>query len=108
MIARAENLAPETSTYLSFLVLSTIIATGGLLLDSAATIIGAMVVAPLMGPAITASVVTVLDDRKLASRGIKMQIGGLLLAIAVGTLSACFLKNQYFCYLSSISEKYPR
>lgn len=61
LITRAENLAPETSTYLAFLVLSTIIATGGLLLDSAATIIGAMVVAPLMGPAISASVDTVLD-----------------------------------------------
>jgi len=94
LIARAENLAPETSTYLAFLVLSTIIATGGLLLDSAATIIGAMVVAPLMGPAISASVGTVLDDRKLASRGIKMQIGGLLLAIAVGALIGILLKES--------------
>jgi uncharacterized hydrophobic protein (TIGR00341 family) len=94
LTARAENLAPETSTYLAFLVLSTVIATGGLLLDSAATIIGAMVVAPLMGPAISTSVGTVLDNKKLASRGIKMQVGGLLLAIAIGALLGILLKES--------------
>ncbi|WP_410509784.1 TIGR00341 family protein [Methanosarcina hadiensis] len=91
---RAENLAPETSTYLAFLILSTVIATGGLLLDSAATIIGAMVVAPLMGPAISASVGTVLDNRKLASRGIRLQAGGLLLAIAIGALLGTLLRES--------------
>ncbi len=94
LIARAEDLAPETSTYLAFLILSAVIATGGLLLDSAATIIGAMVVAPLMGPAISTSVGTVLDDRRLASRGIKLQVGGLLLAIAVGAVIGILLKES--------------
>ncbi len=94
LIARAEDLAPENSTYLAFLILSTVIATGGLLLNSAATIIGAMVVAPLMGPAISASVGTVLDDRQLASRGIKMQVGGLLLAIAIGAFIGILLKES--------------
>ena len=94
LIARAEDLAPENSTYLAFLILSTVIATGGLLLNSAATIIGAMVVAPLMGPAISASVGTVLDNRELASRGIKMQVGGLLLAIAIGAFIGILLKQS--------------
>lgn len=93
LIARAEDLAPATSTFLAFLVLSTIIATGGLLLDSAATIIGAMVVAPLMGPAISASVGTVIDNRELASRGVKLQVGGLLLAIAVAALIGLLMKG---------------
>ncbi len=108
LTARAEDLAPETSTYIAFLVLSTVIATGGLLLDSAATIIGAMVVAPLMGPAISASVGTVLDNRKLASRGIKMQVGGLLLAIAIGALLGVLLKDPYFCLPVSIFVKSHR
>lgn len=94
LTARAENLAPETSTYLAFLILSTVIATGGLLLNSAATIIGAMVVAPLMGPAISASVGTVLDNRALASRGVKLQVGGLLLAIAVGALLGILMRES--------------
>lgn len=93
LFARAEDLAPATSTFYAFLVLSTIIATGGLLLDSAATIIGAMVVAPLMGPAISASVGTVIDERKLASRGVKLQVGGLLLSILVAALIGALMKG---------------
>ena len=93
LIARAQDLAPETSTFLAFLVLSTIIATGGLLLDSAATIIGAMVVAPLMGPAISTSVGTVIDDRELASRGVRLQVIGLLLAIAVAAVIGLIMKG---------------
>lgn len=96
LVARAQHLAPAASTYFAFLILSTIIATAGLLLDSAATIIGAMVVAPLMGPAITASVGTVVDDRKLASRGVLLQVTGLLLAIAVSALLGFLIKESFF------------
>jgi uncharacterized hydrophobic protein (TIGR00341 family) len=94
LILRAEELASDTSTYLAFIILSAIMATGGLLLDSAATVIGAMVVAPLMGPAISASIGTVLNDRKLASRGIKLQVVGLLLAIATAAVIGILLKNS--------------
>ncbi|WP_410509783.1 TIGR00341 family protein [Methanosarcina hadiensis] len=86
LITRAQDLAPPVSTYAAFLILSTAIATAGLLLDSVATIIGAMVIAPLMGPAISTSVGTVVYDRKLVTRGLTLQIAGLLLAIAVGAL----------------------
>ncbi|WP_440955728.1 TIGR00341 family protein [Methanosarcina sp. Mfa9] len=93
LIARAEDLAPATSTFIAFLVLSTVIATAGLLLDSAATIIGAMVVAPLMGPAISASVGTVVDERELAARGVRLQVVGLLLAIAVAAVIGGIVKG---------------
>ncbi|WP_158055378.1 TIGR00341 family protein [Halorussus halophilus] len=95
LLARAEDLSPATSTYVAFLVLSTVIATTGLLLDSAATIIGAMVVAPLMGPAITASVGTIVDERDLVARGVTLQVGGLLLAIAVGALLGLLVKESF-------------
>lgn len=91
--ANAVELAPAVSTYLAFIVLSTVIATTGLLLDSAATIIGAMVVAPLMGPAITASVGSVLDERDLAGRGVALQVSGLLLAIAVAAVLGAVLRG---------------
>jgi uncharacterized hydrophobic protein (TIGR00271 family) len=83
LTARAQRPAPAAPIYFAFLILSTIIATAGLLLDSAATIIGAIVVAPLTGPAITASIGTVVDDRKLAYRGVLLQVTGLRLAIGV-------------------------
>ena len=91
--ANAESLAPKLATYFAFIVLSTGIATGGLLLDSSATIIGAMVVAPLMGPAITASAGSVLAARELATRGIVLQVTGLLLAVAVAAALGWLLKG---------------
>ncbi|WP_207587975.1 TIGR00341 family protein [Halomontanus rarus] len=91
--ARAADLAPALSTYLALLVLSTVIATAGLLLDSAATIIGAMVVAPLMGPALSASVGVVVDDEQLASRGVLLQAGGLLVVIATAAIVGFTLRG---------------
>jgi len=93
LYARAQDLAPANSTFFAFLVLSTIIATTGLLLDSAATIIGAMVVAPLMGPAISASVGTILDDPDMASRGVTLQVVGLLAAIATAAVMGWLLQQ---------------
>jgi uncharacterized hydrophobic protein (TIGR00341 family) len=93
LYARAQDLAPANSTFFAFLVLSTIIATTGLLLDSAATIIGAMVVAPLMGPAISASVGTILDDPEMASRGVTLQVTGLLAAIATAAVMGWLLQQ---------------
>ena len=93
LYARAQDLAPANSTFFAFLVLSTVIATTGLLLDSAATIIGAMVVAPLMGPAISASVGTILDDAEMATRGVVLQVTGLVAAIAVAAVLGWLLKQ---------------
>ncbi|SEP06083.1 TIGR00341 family protein [Halogranum amylolyticum] len=94
LLARADDLAPRNSTFFAFILLSTVIAAAGLLLDSAATIIGAMVIAPLMGPAISASVGTVLDERQLARRGVLLQVTGLLAAIAVGAVVGWLLKES--------------
>ncbi|THE66040.1 TIGR00341 family protein [Salinadaptatus halalkaliphilus] len=91
--SRAMDLAPAASTYYVLLVVSTIIATAGLLLDSAATIIGAMVVAPLMGPALAASVGVVVDDDELATRGVTLQIVGLLASVATAAVIGWVLRG---------------
>jgi len=93
LAARAEELAPANSTFFAFLLLSTVIATTGLLLDSAATIIGAMVVAPLMGPAISASVGAVLDEPAMRRRGSLLQVTGLLAAIATAAVMGWILQQ---------------
>jgi uncharacterized hydrophobic protein (TIGR00341 family) len=93
LYTRAQDLAPANSTFFAFLILSTIIATTGLLLDSAATIIGAMVVAPLMGPAISASVGTILDDQRMASRGVALQVSGLIAAILTAAIMGWLLQQ---------------
>jgi len=93
LIARANDLAPANSTFFAFLVLSTVIATTGLLLDSAATIIGAMVVAPLMGPAISASVGAVLNDKPMRARGVRLQLTGLIAAILTAAIMGWLLQR---------------
>ena len=94
LYARAEELAPANSTFFALLVLSTVIATTGLLQNSAATIIGAMVVAPLMGPAISASVGTVLDEQRMAARGVRLQVTGLLVSILSAAVLGWLLKQS--------------
>ncbi|ELK54601.1 hypothetical protein D320_09192 [Haloferax sp. BAB-2207] len=91
--ARAEDLAPANSTFFSFLILSTVIAATGLLLDSVATIIGAMVVAPLMGPAVSASVGAILADQRMATRGVVLQVTGLAAAIATAAVLGVVLQQ---------------
>jgi uncharacterized hydrophobic protein (TIGR00341 family) len=108
LLSRAEALAPNTSTYLAFIILSTIMATGGLLLDSAATVIGAMVVAPLMGPAISASVGTVINDKKLVSRGVELQVVGLLVAITVSAIIGVLLKGSIFLPINLDISQIPQ
>ena len=93
LYARAQDLAPANSTFFAFLLLSTVIATTGLLLDSAATIIGAMVVAPLMGPAVSASVGTILDDPGMTRRGVRLQVVGLVAAIATAAVMGWLLQQ---------------
>jgi len=63
--------------------LSTIIATLGLLSNSAAVIIGAMIVAPLMGPIVGMAYSTAMGNRKLLRRSSFTVLKGILLTILV-------------------------
>ncbi|MFD1514514.1 DUF389 domain-containing protein [Halomarina rubra] len=73
-------------------VVSAVVATVGLLQNSAAVVVGSMVIAPLIGPAMATAVGTVVDDRKLAARGVALQVGGLLLAVLSAAVFAAALR----------------
>ena len=93
LTAKAEDLSPSLRTYAIMTVISAVIATAGLLLNSPAVVVGSMVIAPLIGPAMTANVGTVVDDRELFVRGVKFQVFGLLLAIASATAVAFLVRT---------------
>jgi uncharacterized hydrophobic protein (TIGR00341 family) len=93
LTAAAANLAPTGWTYVVMTLLSAIIATAGLLLDSPAIVVGSMVIAPLVGPALSASVGTVVNDREMFLRGVKLQVLGI--AVAVGSATLFALLVQY-------------
>lgn len=78
--------ADPSPTYYVLLSLSVIIATLGLLSDSSATIIGAMIVAPLMGPILGIAFSMVLANRRLLRRSSLALVTGVLLAIAIAAL----------------------
>ena len=89
---RAKELAPGFWPYLVMTVVSAVVATAGLLLDDAAVIVGSMVIAPLIGPAMATSVGTVVDDHEMFRRGVKLQALGLGAAVVAATVFAGLMR----------------
>lgn len=84
--ASAKNLSPSSPTYYLLLLAASLIATAGILLDNAAIVVGSMVIAPLIGPAMTSCVGTVINDQSLFYSGIKKQFLGILLTISTSVV----------------------
>lgn len=82
--SKARSLLPDPRTYYTMTVLSVLVATAGLLLDSPAIVIGSMAIAPQVGATMTASVGTVVGDRRMIRDGGRSLVLGLLVAIAAG------------------------
>ncbi|TYL36697.1 TIGR00341 family protein [Natronococcus pandeyae] len=93
MQARAKDLTPRFSTYLVMTIMSVVVATAGLLLDSPAVVVGSMVIAPLIGPALGASVGTVINDQALFRRGIKLQAIGLGVGVITAAIFAVVVRT---------------
>lgn len=74
--------------------LSAMIAALGLLVNSPAVVIGAMLVAPLMSPIIGAGLAVVLGDARFLRLSLAAVIRGVLLAIFVGFLAGLLHMNQ--------------
>lgn len=76
------------SVYLVMVILSAVVAATGMVRDNVAVIIGAMVIAPLLGPNVALSLATALADTQLARRAASVSVVGvgvaLMFSIAVG------------------------
>jgi uncharacterized hydrophobic protein (TIGR00341 family) len=75
-----------TPVYLGMIVLSSIVAAVGLLGDDVAVIIGAMVIAPLLGPNVAMSLGTTLGDMELLRRAAATNLVGILAAFSFAVL----------------------
>lgn len=93
LLTEARQLTPDFWVYVVMTVISAIVATAGLLLDSPAVVVGSMVIAPLIGPALAASVGTVTEDRYLFIDGVKYQALGVALAIGSAAIFAGFVRT---------------
>ncbi len=72
--------------YAVLLFLSTIIATYGVLGDSTATVIGAMIIAPLMMPIIATAAALVMGDLERAGRSCLLVITGVIGVICIAMI----------------------
>jgi len=92
---RASDLTPDRRTFVVLAIASVAIATAGVLLDSPAIVVGSMVIAPLIGPAMATSVGTVLQERSLFWRGLRLQVLGFGLAIVTAAAFAFLVKGLH-------------
>lgn len=93
---RAEDLTPDTATYISFAIASAVVAVAGLLLDSAIVVVGAMVIAPFAGSTLSMSVGAVISDRKMVIDSATSQIVGLVVAYVGAVAMSLFLQRSGF------------
>ncbi|WP_432089457.1 DUF389 domain-containing protein [Streptomyces sp. bgisy095] len=76
--------SPSSSRFWVLLALASVIASAGVVGDSTATVIGAMIVAPLMTPILGSALSLVLADREHLLRSALLVLGGALTVVAIG------------------------
>ncbi len=93
-LARIREAASPAPSYFVVLILSTLIAAYGLISNSTATVIGAMIVAPLMGPILGLALAVVRKDTETFYTSLFAEVAGVALVIGTGMLVA-FLVSPY-------------
>lgn len=84
--------AELTPVYISMVILSTLVAGVGLIIDDVATIIGAMVIAPLLAPNVSLALAVTLGDVDLGWSSLKANAAGLFASLTVA-LAMGFILN---------------
>lgn len=80
-----------TKVFMVMVFLSTIVAAIGLIRDNTAVIIGAMVIAPLLGPHVALSLAATLGDGDLGKNALKTIAAGILFSFVVSVFLGIFL-----------------
>lgn len=94
-----DNLISESTPRQDFfllVVLSILMATFGLLLNSAAVIIGSMLIAPILYPILSLSLGIVIADIRLISRSFYTLVKSISFAVAAAALTTLFFRPDNF------------
>lgn len=75
-----------SGSYLSSIILANLIALTGLLVNSVAVVIGAMLISPLMGPIFSLGLAFTIGDLRLTRRAVRNIVYSVLLAVIVAAL----------------------
>lgn len=85
--AQVAGNARLNSEYLLMVLFSSIVASVGLVQGNVAVIVGAMVIAPLLGPNMALALAATLADTELGIRAVKTGMSGVVLAVTLGLAS---------------------
>ncbi|MGD8862820.1 MAG: TIGR00341 family protein [Myxococcales bacterium] len=85
------SLSTLDRTFIATVVFSTLVAAVGMLRDNVAVVIGAMVIAPLLGPNVALALATTLGDTTLLRRSATAGVAGVALAIALSVAMGAVL-----------------
>lgn len=86
MYASVDKNARLDINFMVLVILSTVVAAIGLVEDNVAVVIGAMVIAPLLGPNLAFGLGTALGDVHLMKKSLKSLLAGLAIAISLSLL----------------------
>jgi len=79
--------------FFTMVVLSCVVATYGLLLNSIAVVIGAMLIAPLMGPILGGALAIATNNNELLKVSVKTEALGTIIAIAIAAMLTLVLPH---------------
>lgn len=91
LLVSLKDSAKFSYTYLTLMILSTLLATTGLFANSAPVIIGAMILAPLMAPIISLSMGVVRADKFLLIQSARTLVLGIFMALLFSGIYTLFI-----------------
>ena len=81
-----------SGNYIALVAVSSVVAAVGLLQNNVAVIIGAMVIAPLLGPNVGLALATTLGDLELGKTALKTSFSGITIALGISILAGLLFK----------------
>ena len=92
LYAEVADTAKLSTIFSIMVVLSSMVAAVGIIQSNVAVIIGAMIIAPLLGPNVALSLATTLGDSKLAGAALKTLLIGIFIALIFSVLAGIVLQ----------------
>ncbi len=87
--------AKLTRNFIILMILSTVVAAIGLIKSSEAILIGAMVIAPMLGPNVALAMATTLGDAALFRKSFLTAMSGIFVVIAVSLVMGLFVTVDF-------------
>ncbi len=87
-----EEMSKPTWIFILLVILSSVVAAVGILRNNVPAVIGAMVIAPLLGPNVALALSTTLADFNLARRALRANFSGILIILFFAGLVGVFLE----------------